>query len=50
MANSTKHVREICDDRRIDYKELHKIILKSMENDGNYDYLDPSIVNKWYKS
>ena len=48
MANSTKHVREICDDRRIDYKERHKIILKSMENDGNYDYLDPSIVIKWY--
>ena len=48
MANSTKHVRELCDDRGIDYKELHKSILKSMENDGNYDYLDPSIVNKWY--
>ena len=29
-------------------KNFTKIILKSMENDGNYDYLDPSIVNKWY--
>ena len=48
MANSTKHVRELCDDRGIDYKQLHGLILKSMENDGNYDYLDPSIVNKWY--
>ena len=48
MANSTKHIRELCDDRGIDYKQLHQLILKSMENDGNYDYLDPSIVNKWY--
>ncbi|MBR3251253.1 MAG: hypothetical protein IKF80_06055 [Erysipelotrichaceae bacterium] len=48
MANSTKHIRELCVDHRIDYKQLHQLILKSMENDGNYDYLDPSIVNKWY--
>ena len=48
MANSTKHIRELCDDRKIDYKQLHQLILKSMENDGNYDYPDPSIVNKWY--
>ena len=48
MANSTKHIRELCDQKNIDYKKLHQLILKKMEDDNNYDYLDPSIVNKWY--
>ncbi len=49
--NITKHIRELCDEQGIDYKELHQRILKAMEDDNNYDdYPDISIVNRWYNT
>ena len=48
MADQTKHIRELCDEKNIGYKELLELICTAIDNDGyKIDYPAEATVNRW---